>query len=400
MGALEHKPYLVSWNITRRCNLACPHCYIDASQTNCQEISTDQAKAVIQSLYLLNQELMLVFSGGEPMLRHDVYELVELASSKGFITVMGSNGTVLTQDKLRRLKSAGLMGVGISIDSTKPERHDLFRGMDGAWNLSTKALAYAKEQGIDTQIDVTLTDENWGEIDDFVELGAECGARAVNFFFLVCTGRAARTHISVANYDLAIRRIAQIMMAERRLMVRARCAPHIYRILYENGFPLTEGTKGCIAGTSYMRIDPEGYVTPCPYMPLAVGNVRTDTLQGLWENSQELKLLRSGVYKGRCGRCEYSEVCGGCRARAFMEKNDLLEDDTLCAYEPKNNGKIHLSEIFPGSFVWNEDARERIKRVPLFMKNVVVKIIERKAQERGISQITSELIDELKERRC
>ncbi|HLC15642.1 MAG TPA: radical SAM protein, partial [Thermodesulfovibrionia bacterium] len=302
MGTVEYKPYLVSWNITKRCNLSCPHCYIDASQkSNNNEITTEQAKTVIQSLSLLNKELMLVFSGGEPMLRPDVYELVQCASAKGFITVMGSNGTLLTQDKLNRLKSEGLMGVGISIDSTKPVRHDLFRGMDGAWNLSVKALALAKEQGLETQIDITLTDENMGEIDDFVDFGVRYGARAVNFFFLVCTGRASGARISAANYDLALRRIAQIMMTERRLMVRARCAPHIYRILYENGFPLPEGTRGCMAGTSYMRIDPEGYVTPCPYMPLAVGNVRTDVLSDLWENDKNLQLLRSGLYKGRCG---------------------------------------------------------------------------------------------------
>src|SRR3990170_6586 len=120
MGTVEYKPYLVSWNITKRCNLSCPHCYIDASQkSNNNEITTEQAKTVIQSLSLLNKELMLVFSGGEPMLRPDVYELVQCASAKGFITVMGSNGTLLTQDKLNRLKSEGLMGVGISIDSTK-----------------------------------------------------------------------------------------------------------------------------------------------------------------------------------------------------------------------------------------------------------------------------------------
>lgn len=340
---------------------------------------------------------MLVLSGGEPMLRHDIYELIECSSNKGFITVMGSNGTLLDQTRLKRLKSTGLKGIGISIDSIIPARHDYFRGMNGAWNLSANALGLAKEQGLETQIDVTITDENWGEIDDFVEFGAKLGARAVNFFFLVCTGRAVRSRISTENYEQAIRQIAKISMSERRLMVRARCAPHIYRILYENGFPLPAGTKGCLAGISYMRIDPEGYVTPCPYMPLVIGNIKKDILKSLWENDENLKLLRAGVYKGRCGRCEYSEVCGGCRARAFMEKNDLFEDDSLCVYEPKNNGKIHLQDEPAGNLVWDEAARERIKKVPFFMKKIVVKIIEKKAQQRGICQITSELIDELKE---
>lgn len=179
--------------------------------------------------------MMLVLSGGEPLLRRDIYDLIEYASSGGFIPVLDSNGVLLTRESVRLLKEAGLKGVGVSIDSVNPDEHDRFRGLDGAWELSVSGLRYAKEAGLETQIDVTLTDRNWEEIDRFIEFGAGLGVKAINFFFLICTGRAMKTDISTNNYEKALTHIAKRAFHEKRLMVRARCAPHIYRILYEDG---------------------------------------------------------------------------------------------------------------------------------------------------------------------
>ena len=220
----------------RKCNLSCPHCYIDAhpglNSAHENEITWDDAQSVINTLSSLNNNLMLILSGGEPMLREDIFDIVHSASSAGLIVVLGSNGTLLTRNSLKMLKDAGLMGVGISIDSTGSLHHDSFRGFKGAWNLSVSALRFSREAGLETQVDVTLTNQNCSEVDDFVELGVSMGAKAVNFFFLVCTGRAMRTDISTENYDVVLNKIAKISMNERRLMVRARCAPHFYRILY------------------------------------------------------------------------------------------------------------------------------------------------------------------------
>jgi len=391
----NYKPYLVSWNLTKRCNLFCPHCYMDADSRNSEELSNQEARNVIDELFRLNSKLMLVFSGGEPMLREDIFDLVEYASRKGFIPVMGTNGTLLGEDHIRLLKDAGLKGIGVSIDSAIPSYHDSFRGVKGAWELSTRALRIAKEEGLETQLDVTLTDRNWINIDELIEFSVTLGAKAVNFFFLLCTGRAMRTDVSMKNYESAIRQIARVSLRERRIMVRARCAPHVYRVLYEDGFPVPEGTRGCLAGRHYMRIDPVGNVTPCPYMPMSVGNVRKASLSAIWEESPSLKLLREGRYSGRCGACEYKEICGGCRARSLIERDDYMAEDPLCTYEPRGLA-VSLDEAFQSDLIWDDEAMKRMKRVPFFMRNMIIRIIEGRARDKGISIVTSGLIDEIK----
>ncbi|MBF0344866.1 MAG: radical SAM protein [Nitrospirae bacterium] len=398
--AQEFKPYIVSWNVTGQCNLLCPHCYIDAKERALGDLSTKQAKGVIDGLYELNENLMLVLSGGEPMLRDDIYELVEYSANRGFITVMGSNGTLLTKDKLKRLRDAGLKGVGISIDSVSSSYHDSFRLFYGAWNLSMSALRFAKEVGIETQVDITVTDRNYKEIDKFVDMAVELGSKAVNFFFLVCTGRAMKGFISTENYEAALNKIVRLSDSEKRIMVRARCAPHIYRILHEDKVHIPQGTRGCLAGRTYMRIDPVGNITACPYMPDVLGNVKEDSIVDIWMHSKKLAVLRDGLYKGRCGRCEYTEICGGCRARALAMHGNFMEEDPLCLYEPSGQEKVTVKAIpegdFQSSIKWDDDARERMKRVPAFMKKMIVGLIEKKAAEKGITVITSEFVKEMK----
>jgi len=400
MGVMtEFRPYIVSWNLTKRCNLSCPHCYIDSVarlEAPQSELSTDEAKLVIDELSYINDRLILVLSGGEPLLRRDIYEIIEYASQGGFIPVLGTNGVLLTRENVRLLKEAGLKGAGVSIDSVDPQEHDSFRGLKGAWELSVSGLRYAKEAGIETQIDVTLTDRNWQEIDRFIEFGAGLGVKAVNFFFLVCTGRAMKTDISTDNYELCLQHLSKKVFSEKRLMVRARCAPHIYRVLYDDGYSIPPGTRGCLAGRSYMRIDPEGNVTPCPYMSVNVGNIRESSLSDLWEGSEVFRIMREGRYKGRCGLCEYTEICGGCRARAVINKGDIMEEDSLCKYIPSGREKVFIEQKVSSDLQWDEEAKERIKNVPAFMQGMIVRLIETKAKEKGVSKITSEFIDELK----
>lgn len=396
----DYKPYLVSWNLTRRCNLMCPHCYIDSRVSKPgprnSELTLDEAKLVIDELSYLNSHLMLILSGGEPMLRDDIFEIIKYASEAGFITVMGSNGILLTKENLNLLKKAGLKGVGVSIDSATSGYHDSFRGLPGAWEMSVDAIRSAREAGIEAQMDVSLTDKNADQIEAFIELGVSLSVKAINFFFLVCTGRAMKTDISAFSYEAALKKIVELLGKEKRLMVRARCAPHIYRLIYENGAGIPEGTRGCLAGRHYMRIDHEGYVTPCPYMPLRLSNIKEKSLTAIWEESPQLRQMREGTYKRRCGSCKYTVICGGCRARALTETGDLMEEDSLCTYLPGGDETIRLETVCKTELIWDEKARERIRKIPAFMQGMIIKMIETKAKEKGINVITPELITELK----
>jgi len=402
---IEHLPYIVSWNLTSGCNLACPHCYMDAREKSRGELAAHEVKGVLDNLAALNNNLMLILTGGEPMLRPDIFQIIEHASSLGFLTVLGTNGTLLDVKNIAALKRAGLKGMGVSVDSPEPAHHDMFRGYSGSWELAVGALKTARAAGIETQLDVTLTDDNIEGIDRFIELGVSFKARAVNFFFLVCTGRAMETAISTTGYDSAIGLIAERSMSEKRLMVRARCAPHVNKSLYEGGHKVSASTRGCLAATSYMRIDPTGNITPCPYMPMTLGNVRERGIADIWSTSSELEKMRGADYGGRCGRCEFKEVCGGCRARALARRGDFMAEDDLCTYNPDGTRSLTFSDDFPAAvpadansttLQWDDDARARIGRVPLFMKKIVISIVEKKARERGITLINCTFIDEVK----
>jgi len=321
---------------------------------------------------------------------------------------MGSNGLCLGDEKLRQLKEAGLKGLGISVDSVEARGHDRFRGMEGSWEKAIRALQAAKALGLETQMDVTLTDENIEEMDGLIELAAALSAKAVSFFFLVCTGRAMKTKISGFNYEGALKRIARVSQTEKRLMVKARCAPHIYRLLSEQGCSLPQGTRGCLAGKHYLRVDHQGNVTPCPYLPGSLGNVREVPLTTLWNEAASLRQLRQGNYRGRCGVCEHAEICGGCRARALAEMGDLLEEDPLCTYQPpgKTGDRGRRVQSSPSSeskalhseLKWDDRALERIQKVPPFMKGMIVRMIEARAKEKGMDLVTSEFIGEMKAR--
>jgi radical SAM protein with 4Fe4S-binding SPASM domain len=376
---------------------------MDARAKSRGELSTEEIKGTLDKLAALNNNLMLILTGGEPMLRPDIFQIISHAASLGFLTVLGTNGTLLDSDSIDALKRAGLKGMGVSVDSPEPDHHDIFRGFSGAWELAVSALKTARAAGIETQLDVTLTDDNIEGIDRFIELGVSLKARAVNFFFLVCTGRAMETAISTTGYDSAIALIAARSMSEKRLMVRARCAPHVNKSLYEAGHNVSASTRGCLAARSYMRIDPTGNVTPCPYMPMTLGNVRQRGIDDIWSASAELQSMRGADYGGRCGRCEFKEVCGGCRARALARRGDFMAEDDLCTYNPDGTrsltfGRDNASDPVDNiaTLQWDDDAKARIERVPLFMKKVVVAIVEKKARERGITLIDTAFIDEVK----
>ena len=406
----EHVPFLISWNLTKRCNLRCDHCYLDAAELEgTDDLSTDDCMKVVDEIATLNPSAMLILTGGEPLLRPDLTDISSYAAGKGMTVVVGTNGTLLDDGAIKKLKAGGVKGVGISLDSATADFHDRFRGMPGAFDATLKSMDAMKSAGLDFQVQTTVTKENRNDLPAIIELAEKKGARAANIFFLVCTGRGQDvTDITPTDYEEVLKYLVKAETEyDGRIMVRARCAPHILRVASElepDSQLLKGATSGCIAATGYFRISPEGRVSPCPYMPAAgpeAPSVLERPLKEIWEETEVFKRLRHRTYDGKCGDCEYSDVCGGCRARALATNGNDMGEDPWCDYEPK--GKGGAKETVAGKPAdkpeWSDEAQARLKKVPVFLRPMVKKGVERYATTKGLKEITPDIMAELNKRR-
>ncbi len=346
-------PLILSWNVTRECNMKCHHCYINANdKKQINELSTREGKLLMDQIYEVSRPL-LVLSGGEPLLRSDIFELIEYGSSKGLKMGLGSNGYLIDDKVAKKLKAAGIATVSISLDSHIPAQHDDFRGVTNAWERAVNACKALRKNNVLVQVNTTLTHENYDQIDDILTLAESIGVENFHLFFLVPTGRATKlTDISPQKYEEMITKTFA-KAHKHRLNVRPSCAPQFMRIAQGMGLDMRQWIRGCIAGMHYCRIYPNGDVTPCPYLPIKLGNVREQSFKEIWFNSPVLKNLRNpNCLKGKCGICEHKTICGGCRARAYglssdfidycgdlhvpsEQRSDYLSEDPWCVYQPK-----------------------------------------------------------------
>ena len=390
----EFAPYLISWNVTRRCNLRCKHCYIDASTAMPGELSTREALRVLGEIAEVNRETILILTGGEPLLRPDLDALVDRAASLGMMVVLGTNGTMLTVDRACELAERGLAGVGISLDSLASERHDKFRGVEGAWQAAVRGIHSAQRAGLDVQIQMTLTRENFPELPQVIRLSREVGARALTVFFLVCTGRGQDlVDLTQEEYERALGFLVQAQ--GDGVMIRPRCAPTFRRVLAQtkpDSILLKSDAGRCMAGKNYCRITPDGKLTPCPYMPLVGGCLREGSFGDTWRSSPLFQALRQPALQGRCASCEYRDLCGGCRARAFAASGDPFAEDPWCTYVPGTDKPTESRE--EGTVAWTGEAESRLKKVPFFVRRMVRSAVEAFARRRGIASVTPELLDE------
>ncbi len=394
---MDFVPYLISWNLTRRCNLRCRHCYIDASRAMPGELNTQEALRVLEEIAQLSPETMLILTGGEPLMREDLETIVARASALGMTVVLGSNGTLLSDDRAAELAERGLAAVGISLDSLCAGRHDDFRGRQGSFDGAVAGVESARRAGLDVQIQMTLTRENLEELPQMVDFVRDAEARVLTVFFLVCTGRGQElVDLTPEEYEGALRFLAE--QPSSAVMIRPRCAPTFRRVLAQtrpDSILLKSDAGRCLAGTHYCRITPDGQVTPCPYLPLTAGSLREHSFKEIWRSSPVLESLRSPALEGRCGRCEYGDLCGGCRARAFAVGGDLLGEDPWCTYVPGTDAR---PESRPESaLTWTAEAEARLGKVPFFVRKTVRCAVEAFARRRGVTPVTAALMREARQ---
>jgi radical SAM protein with 4Fe4S-binding SPASM domain len=402
-------PHVVAWNLTRRCNLECAHCYISAGphESASSELATPECLRIVDELLAVNPAPMLILSGGEPLLRDDLAEIAAYASRHGATVVVGTNGTLLTDDRIAALQEAGVRGVAVSIDSLRPAYHDRFRHGPGSLGDTVAALGRLREHRLDFIVQTTVTKGNRDELERLVAWSADEGAVAFNCYFLVATGRGAGlSDLAPAEYEAVLADLARWQKDYRgRLLVRAKCAPHFMRHVHQTDpdSTLLNYETRCPCGTQYCRITPDGKLTPCPYLPEVAGDLRTQTFGDIWRSAPLFQQLREGTLGGKCGRCEYQKLCGGCRARAFALEGDVLAADPSCVYEPAPDAVVverardaTYGQEFAPALRWSDAARARMDRVPSFVRGVVMKRVEDWARERGLAEVTPELLTEIR----
>lgn len=353
MNGEVNAPRIISWNITLRCPLKCSHCYVDAGETEADGVlSTHEAFSVIDQIRATGMPVV-VLSGGEPLLRDDVFDIARYGTEQGLRMVMGTSGYFIDQTIAKKLSDSGIRAVAISLDSKNATWHDSFRGLDGVWEKAVAAIGHCRDAGIGVQINMSVMRSAIREVEDVISLGTSLGVRDYQLFFPIPTGRARQTgHRSKEEYEDLIRQIL-IRYRDSDLNIRPTCAPQFRRIADELGIQNPAWGRGCLAGITYCRIFANGDVTPCPYLPVSAGNVRTTPFLTIWNTSPLFTALRNpDLLTGKCGRCEFKRTCGGCRARAYRQEDadsplwcDGLEtpevvsveccgEDPWCPYEP------------------------------------------------------------------
>jgi radical SAM protein with 4Fe4S-binding SPASM domain len=418
------RPYVVSWNLTYRCNLACEHCYLDAGGhprvtsegfADRSELGTEDCLRVVEEIAAFAPEALTILTGGEPLLRRDVLTIARHAHAHGLWVVVGTNGVKITEKLATILREAGVRGMSLSLDALDPRRHDAFRGVRGAWHNTVEGARILARVGLPFIVQTTVGRHNLDELEAIAAFArGELGARVWNLYFLVPTGRGEFvSDITAAEYDGVLAALARIQREHAAgMVVNAKCAPHYVRLLLQDGADdrfargYAGGAGGCPAGTHYMGIRPNGDVTPCPYLPVFGGNLRRASLAELWRDAEPFRRIRErGALGGRCGDCELSARCGGCRARAFGMTGDYMAEDPLCTHQPGSwSGPLPIGPpaveygaAAAAALAWDEGARERMRRVPAFVRGMVVRAVESQCRARGLTRVTVEELERIRE---
>jgi len=421
------RPYVVSWNLTYRCNLACEHCYLNAGGTplvatenfaDRSELGTDECYRVIDEIAAFAPECLTILTGGEPLLRRDILAIVRRAAERGLWVVVGTNGVRISGNVAARLADAGARGLSLSLDALDPDRHDRFRRVRGAWQNTVEGAQILNTAGLPFIVQTTAGAHNVNELDAIADFAHErLAAKVWNLYFLVPTGRGQFvSDMTAAQYDDVLASLDRIQRKYiGRMLVNAKCAPHYIKTVLEQGDPdrirtYSGGAGGCPAGTHYMGIRPNGDVTPCPYLPVFAGSLRQASLTDLWNTSELFTgIRRRASLGGRCGACEMNAQCGGCRARAYGMTGDLMAEDPLCTHTPgtfagsplltlQRPAAVEYGRQPSTTIAWDDDAAARMKRIPAFVRGMVTKAVEEACRKNGLQRVTVEELERIRAR--
>ena len=355
---LPHTLRMVAWEVTRSCNLACAHCRASALRgPYTGELNTAKCMQVIDEIAAVGKPV-IILTGGEPLLRPDICEIAAYGDRKGLRMVLATNGTLVTETVAENLIRSGIKRVSVSIDGPEAESHDAFRGAAGAFTGAMAGIAAMKRTGLEFQINTTITAANLSRIREIHDLAHEIEAAAHHIFLLVPTGRAkemADQAITPAAYEETLNWFYEEGLS-CAIQLKATCAPQYYRIFHQRrkersgaseGRPTADGegqslhrmTRGCLGGSAFCFISHRGQVQPCGYLEIDCGQLTVKGFAEIWNGSSIFQDLRDlGRYRGKCGRCEFIRICGGCRARSYEMTGDYLAEEPFCIHRPGNGG--------------------------------------------------------------
>ncbi len=350
MPDYNQSPFITIWEVTRACALHCLHCRAEAQyHRDPRELSTEEGKQLIDQIADMGSPL-LVFTGGDPLMREDIFELMEYAIKKGIRTSMTPSATPkVTKEAMKKSQDLGLSRWAFSLDGSTAEIHDHFRGTKGSYDLTLRALQYLKELNMPIQINTTVSRYNFNDLENIVKLIEEFGAELWSVFFLVPTGRGQMTDmISPVQHDQVFDWLSDLG-TKVPFDIKTTAAPHYRRFIMEkhqgsdiNNVPKLKDhigrASGINDGKGFVFISHIGEVYPSGFLPVYAGSVRETPLAEIYRNSPIFQDLRNpDKYKGKCGFCEYRYSCGGSRARAYAVTGNYLESDPFCIYQPKEN---------------------------------------------------------------
>jgi radical SAM protein with 4Fe4S-binding SPASM domain len=336
------KPRLIAFEVTRRCKFNCKHCRAQASSKNTEELTTEQCKKILASIARFNK-CVIILTGGEPMERSDIYEIIKYGRGLGLRMVMATCGYPIDKEAIAKLKEAGILALSFSLDGSSAETHDKFRQVNGAFDAVIRAAEIARSGGIRFQINSTISKINIDEVPGIIELAKRLGAYCLDAFILVPTGRGkeiAEEILDPIQYEVLLNELLRLKL-ESKIEVRVTCGPQFARICEQaRAKKLLGKVSGCMGGRGFGFISYRGDVQTCGFLDISAGNLIDNgfNFEKIWLESEFLKQIRDiSSYKGPCGTCEYVGICGGCRARAYALSGDYLASDPVCVYPNKGD---------------------------------------------------------------